>query len=94
MKIEVHPLTRARWKDLVDLFNRPGGSIVRGCWCMYYRRTGSSARTSAEGNKRALASLVKQRRAPGSLLTKMARRLAGSPSRPAKSTYGSSARRL
>ncbi len=67
MKIEVHPLTSARWKDLVDLFNRPGGSIVRGCWCMYYRRTGSSARTSAEGNKRALSSLVKQGRAPGLL---------------------------
>jgi len=43
MKLEVHPLTKDRWKDLVELFGRPGASIVRGCWCMYYRKTGGSA---------------------------------------------------
>ena len=41
MRLEVHPLTKDRWDDLVDLFNRPGGSIVRGCWCMFYRTSGS-----------------------------------------------------
>jgi GNAT superfamily N-acetyltransferase len=66
MAIEVHPLTRKRWQDLVDLFNCPGGSIVRGCWCMYYRKTGSSA-GSSEANKRALSSLVTRGRVPGLL---------------------------
>lgn len=35
------PLTADTWGDLETLFDRPGGSIVRGCWCMYYRLTGS-----------------------------------------------------
>ncbi|MGH2573383.1 MAG: GNAT family N-acetyltransferase [Actinomycetota bacterium] len=64
MKLEVHPLTRDRWKDLVELFNRPGGSIVRGCWCMYYRKTGWGAGPS-ERNKRALKSLVVSGTVPG-----------------------------
>jgi GNAT superfamily N-acetyltransferase len=29
------------WPDLELLFGLPGGSIVRGCWCMHYRLTGS-----------------------------------------------------
>ncbi len=66
MKLTVNPLTKDRWHDLVDLFNRPGGSIVRGCWCMYYRKTGSSASSAAaERNKRALRSLVNRDIAPG-----------------------------
>ncbi len=67
MKIVVHPLTRERWKDLVDLFNRPGGSIVRGCWCMHYRKTGSSTGAAGEKNKRALSALVSRDHAPGLL---------------------------
>ncbi len=66
MKLTVHPLTKDLWHDLVDLFNRPGGSIVRGCWCMYYRKTGSSASSAAaERNKRSLRSLVNRDIAPG-----------------------------
>src|SRR5437667_460137 len=42
MRLTVQPLTRDRWDDLVELFSRPGGSIVRGCWCMYYRKSGGS----------------------------------------------------
>jgi len=38
--LEIHPLTPERWPDLVRLFNGPGGSQVRGCWCMFYRRSG------------------------------------------------------
>jgi GNAT superfamily N-acetyltransferase len=34
------PLTLATWPDLEQLFGLPGGSIVRGCWCMHYRLTG------------------------------------------------------
>lgn len=66
MKLTVHPLTKERWHDLVDLFNRPGGSIVRGCWCMYYRKTGVSVSgPSRERNKRALRALVSRDIAPG-----------------------------
>ncbi|MBI5304147.1 MAG: GNAT family N-acetyltransferase [Chloroflexi bacterium] len=67
MAIQVYPLTKERWNDLVDLFNRPGGSIVRGCWCMYYRKTGAHVGATAEGNKRALFSLVTRDHAPGLL---------------------------
>ncbi len=34
------PLTPRTWADLEELFGLPGGSIVRGCWCMFYRTTG------------------------------------------------------
>lgn len=63
MKLEVLPLTKGRWKDLVDLFNRPGGSIVRGCWCMYYRRKGGVGEGSR--NRRALRTLVNGGYVPG-----------------------------
>lgn len=39
-KFEAKPLTTVTWPDFEELFNRPGGSIVRGCWCMYFRRSG------------------------------------------------------
>ena len=35
------PLTPQTWADLERLFGLPGGSIVRGCWCMFYRRSGT-----------------------------------------------------
>lgn len=65
MKLEVHPLTRDRWKDLLDLFGRPGASIPRGCWCMYYRKSGSSSIGPGAANKRALKSLVDRGYVPG-----------------------------
>ncbi len=66
MKLEVRPLTKARWKDVVELFNRPGASIPRGCWCMYYRKTGGHGGVGpAAANKRALKSLVDRGYAPG-----------------------------
>lgn len=66
MKLTVHPLTKDRWHDLVELFSRPGGSIVRGCWCMYYRKSGASASGAvAQANKRALRALVNKDIAPG-----------------------------
>ena len=39
-KLVVHPLTPARWDDLVALFTGRGSGQVRWCWCMYYRRSG------------------------------------------------------
>ena len=32
-ELEIHPLTRDRWDDLVTLFDRPGDP--KGCWCMF-----------------------------------------------------------
>ena len=37
---EVRPLSEETWADLEELFDLPGGSIVRGCWCMFYRTVG------------------------------------------------------
>jgi len=48
--------------DLEGLFDLPGGSIVRGCWCMYNRRSGQlpvSARAGEE-NKRQLVTVERQ----------------------------------
>jgi GNAT superfamily N-acetyltransferase len=65
----VRPLTPASWSDLDELFGLPGGSIVRGCWCMYYRRSGRSSGLSADehkaDNKRALCELVDRGAVPG-----------------------------
>ncbi len=61
------PLTPETWPDLERLFGLPGGSIVRGCWCMYYRRSGKvtvSAR-GGEENKRQLCELVGSGIVPG-----------------------------
>ena len=62
----VQPLTERNFKDLEDLFGQPGGSIVRGCWCMHYRRTGSSSTGKAgTSNKRELLALASSDRPPG-----------------------------
>ncbi len=43
MTITVRPLTPARWPDLETVFEAKGCSIARGCWCMYYRESGTQA---------------------------------------------------
>jgi len=43
----------------------PGGSIVRGCWCMYYRTTGKQSGLAADRNKRSLCDLVSSGVVPG-----------------------------
>ncbi len=67
MGFEARPLTPGTWSDLEELFALPGGSIVRGCWCMYYRRTGSVSVSAAAGvsNKEQLCSLVESGVEPG-----------------------------
>jgi GNAT superfamily N-acetyltransferase len=57
---EARPLTTDTWADLEELFDLPGGSIVRGCWCMYYRMTGQVSVSAAAGetHKEQLCSLV------------------------------------
>ena len=69
--LTIRPLTKARWPDLVSLFERPGLSVARGCYCMYYRRSGRHERppgmTYSESNKRALKALVNRGVVPGLL---------------------------
>ena len=62
-QFDARPLTPDTWPDLEELFGRPGGSIVRGCWCMYYRRSGSPP--PGTDNKRELCSLVEHGTRPG-----------------------------
>ncbi len=71
MRLAVWPLTRERWEDLVQLFNRRGRSIVRGCWCMHYRRSGSSGfGLWGKANKRAMKALVDRGTVPGLIIYK------------------------
>ncbi len=70
-RIDVRPLTRDRFADLVELFERPGASIARGCYCMYYRRSGEHVPprgiTRSQANKRDLEALVDRGTVPGLL---------------------------
>jgi GNAT superfamily N-acetyltransferase len=67
--LEVAPLTPERWDDLVELFERPGASIARGCWCMFYRESGKLVAEPGlglrESRKRALKALVDRGVVPG-----------------------------
>jgi GNAT superfamily N-acetyltransferase len=65
VKLDVHPVTRDRWSDLVELFGRPGASIARGCFCMYYRKTGGSGVGPGAENRRAMRALVDRGIVPG-----------------------------
>lgn len=66
----VRPLTPERWPDLEAIFGARGCSVARGCWCMYYRRSGKSpalrpGETRAMRNRRDLQSLASQDPPPG-----------------------------
>ena len=69
LRLRIEPLTFDRWDDLVELFERPGASVARGCYCMFYRRAGKhdvpAGMTYSEANKRALKSLVDRGVVPG-----------------------------
>ena len=64
----VHPVTRERWPDMVDLFSRRGprgghrNTPAYGCWCMYWR---DRSLEHGEPKKRAMAALVRDGREPG-----------------------------
>jgi GNAT superfamily N-acetyltransferase len=60
------PLTPETFPDLEALFGKPGGSVVRGCWCMYYRLTGKDS-TSLAGseNRQRMCDLVDHGTRPG-----------------------------
>lgn len=65
------PLTPENWADLDYLFGLPGGSIVRGCWCMFYRRTGTPPEAAISqaavraASKQAMCDLVGSGVVPG-----------------------------
>lgn len=69
--ITVRPLTPERWPDVEAVFNARGCSVARGCWCMFYRRTGEPAppkgMTRAQKNRRDLKALAKTKMPPGLL---------------------------
>jgi GNAT superfamily N-acetyltransferase len=64
---ESRPLTPQTWADLEALFDLPGGLMVRGCWCMYYRKRGKVLVSGQAGadNKRQLCELVDNGIVPG-----------------------------
>ena len=70
MKLTVRPLTPERWPDLEALFNAKGCSVARGCWCMFYRRSGAAAplpagTTQAQANRADLKKLARSSTPPG-----------------------------
>ena len=70
MNLTVLPLTPERWPDIEMLFNAKGCSVARGCWCMYYRRSGSRGAlrpgtTRAQANRAELKALVDAGNPPG-----------------------------
>lgn len=60
MSFEAHPVTKERWGDLVELFDRP---IVRTCFCMFYRKAGDTG--AGAQNRRAMKALVDHGTEPG-----------------------------
>jgi GNAT superfamily N-acetyltransferase len=59
--LEVQPVTKERWADLVELFDRP---VVRTCFCMFYRKTGGGTGVGSK-NRAALKALVDRDAVPG-----------------------------
>ncbi len=60
MAFEVHPVTKERWPDMVEMFDRP---IVRTCFCMYYRKSGDTG--PGDVNRRSMKALVDGGAVPG-----------------------------
>lgn len=61
--LAIRSLTPARWADLEAIFNAKGCSVARGCWCMYYRRSGArhpstTGASRSAANRRDLKALV------------------------------------
>ncbi len=52
MTISVRPLTEGRWDDLVDLFG-PERGAHGGCWCMWWRMTGSEFEAASREQRKA-----------------------------------------
>ena len=70
MKVTVLPATPDRWPDVEAIFSARGCSVARGCWCMFYRRSGTgqslpSGTSRAKANRADLKALVDAGKSPG-----------------------------
>ena len=70
MKLTLEPLTPRRWDDFEAVFRSKGCSVARGCWCMYYRRSGGGTAwptggARSEANRREMRDLVDAGEATG-----------------------------
>ena len=67
--VAVLPVTPDRWPDVEAIFGARGCSVARGCWCMFYRRSGtgysSLGGSRAKVNRAELKALVDAGRSPG-----------------------------
>lgn len=65
-RLEVLPLTPARWNDVEGLFGPRGA--CGGCWCMFWRLPrGAFTKGKGAGNRSAFRSLVRRGAEPGVL---------------------------
>lgn len=65
-KLEFHPVTPKRWRDLEKLFGERGA--CGGCWCMCWRLKRSQfEKQKGAGNKKALKKIVAAGEVPGLL---------------------------
>ncbi len=65
-KLEFHPVTPKRWRDLEKLFGERGA--CGGCWCMCWRLKRSQfEKQKGAGNKKALKKIVAAGKVPGLL---------------------------
>jgi len=62
MAFEVRPVTKERWSDLVEMFDRP---VVRTCFCMYYRKTGPSGTGVGAENRASMKRIMNKGVVPG-----------------------------
>jgi GNAT superfamily N-acetyltransferase len=63
MPFEAFPVTKERWPDLVEMFDRP---VVRTCFCMYYRKSGGASGTGVgRENRESMKALVDGGTVPG-----------------------------
>jgi GNAT superfamily N-acetyltransferase len=73
MRVTVKPLTPDNWADVETVFNARGCSVARGCWCMYYRRSGARGplppgMTHAKANRADLKALARNAGLPPGLI--------------------------
>ena len=66
LKLDFHPVTPERWRDLETLFG-PRGAIG-GCWCMWWRiKRADFEKQQGEGNHAAMCSIIESGKVPGIL---------------------------
>jgi GNAT superfamily N-acetyltransferase len=71
MRLTVLPATPERWPDVETIFGAKGCSVARGCWCTFYRHSGtgysSLGGSRAKANRAELKALVDSGNPPGLL---------------------------